>query len=141
MDSFKQPPADSSASTQCAVYTPRPSYLSTTPALPFMVSISESQLPFSVVHQEEPSITEKQEDAAEEQGATAAEEENDKEEVQVPTTADSAYSSGHENTPEQPEAAQQARSTGQITVFISEEDLWKAFDKVGNEMIVTKPGR
>ena len=118
MDNLTQSPTrevdspDSAASTQSAVHTPRPTHQPTASALPFMVSITESQLPFSVVHQEEPSVAQKQEDVAEEQGATApSEEENEKDEVQAPATADSAYSSGYENTPEQPEAVQQAIQT------------------------------
>ena len=31
--------------------------------------------------------------------------------------------------------------TGGISVILEEEELWKTFSAVGNEMIVTKPGR
>jgi len=31
--------------------------------------------------------------------------------------------------------------TGGISVMLEDEELWKAFSAVGNEMIVTKPGR
>ncbi len=54
-----------------------------------------------------------------------------------------ANNSGHD-TPEQPEASQQQakpKPAPTITVILSEEELWKAFHKVGNEMTVTKPGR
>ena len=52
---------------------------------------------------------------------------------------DSAYSSEHENTPEQQDATL-SLSKG-ISVTLLDEDLWKSFHKIGNEMIVTKPGR
>lgn len=55
--------------------------------------------------------------------------------------SDSAYNSEHEDTPEQSEAAPAQASDRKITATLLDEELWKSFNKIGNEMIVTKPGR
>ena len=56
---------------------------------------------------------------------------------------DSAYNSEHEHSPEQPEESPDSPSKEEssIKVKLIEEELWKSFHKIGNEMIVTKPGR
>ena len=55
-------------------------------------------------------------------------------------TIDSAE---YQKTPAQFEAAQQVGSkpAKKIIAQLNEEELWKSFNEVGNEMIVTKPGR
>lgn len=65
---------------------------------------------------------------------------------------DSAYNSEHEHTPEEQDnskASEEEEPTEEkeeeeeegIRVKLQEANLWKSFHKVGNEMIVTKPGR
>ena len=39
------------------------------------------------------------------------------------------------------EEAEEPIYTGDITVHLQNKSLWKSFRKIGNEMIVTKPGR
>lgn len=80
-----------------------------------------------------------------------------------PTPSDSSTSSNEDNQPlpspsralfrpvdfENPSGDQAANcfpsasceSTGGITVILTEQKLWEKFLAVGNEMIVTKPGR
>lgn len=55
-------------------------------------------------------------------------------------TEDSAYNSEHEHSPEQP-VGEQAVAPISISAKLAQEQLWKSFNKIGNEMIVTKPGR
>ena len=58
-------------------------------------------------------------------------------------TTDSAYNSEHEHTPEQQDGEQPKSKNPEFRIAASplQPDLWRAFNKVGNEMIVTKPGR
>lgn len=55
---------------------------------------------------------------------------------------DSAYNSEHEHTPEQ-QQGQQAKLQKPTTIGARpvQAELWRSFNRVGNEMIVTKPGR
>jgi hypothetical protein len=53
---------------------------------------------------------------------------------------DSAYNSEHEHSPEQQEGNKEKQDMS-IDARPAQTDLWKSFSKVGNEMIVTKPGR
>ncbi len=143
-------------SNQCPGLAHRPSSSATAPMQTFMVSVSGNQLPFSVVYKEESDTVNLPANSASlpandtvnlpsNAAGTTGEDEEKAEAKPAASTADSAYNSGHENTPEQLEAAQQQAKSKPapptITVLLSEEELWKAFHKVGNEMIVTKPGR
>ena len=67
--------------------------------------------------------------------ATAAEESS----VEAPFVSFSAP----ENSMEELDAAEEVKPkpAKDITVHLNDEELWKSFHKVGNEMIVTKPGR
>lgn len=52
---------------------------------------------------------------------------------------DSAYNSEHEQTPEQ----QEGHHVKELIIGARpvQADLWRSFNTIGNEMIVTKPGR
>lgn len=81
--------------------------------------------------------------AASYSGDTSAQEKTSSNVQPTATTAskevqDSAYNSEHEHSPEQAEGAVALPS---ITAKLAQEQLWKSFCEVGNEMIVTKPGR
>lgn len=58
-------------------------------------------------------------------------------------STDSAYNSEHERTPEQDCQPPKQKKAAELRIVASplQADLWRAFNKVGNEMIVTKPGR
>ena len=87
--------------------------------------VTPTTLPFQI-----PSLEIKSEVAASSRSSIAGDSE-------VPT--DSAYSSEHENTPEQQGTS--SISNQGISVNNNDEELWKSFHKIGNEMIVTRPGR
>lgn len=54
--------------------------------------------------------------------------------------ADSAYCSEYESTPAEQENPPSQLSK-KITAILLDEELWQSFNRIGNEMIVTKPGR
>lgn len=55
---------------------------------------------------------------------------------------DSAYSTEHEKSPDQEkEAKRKPQPAKKFTAKLQDDDMWKVFYKLGNEMIVTKPGR
>lgn len=56
----------------------------------------------------------------------------------VRISTDSAYNSEHEETREEPQGSSQKRN---VRVTMIDEKMWKRFNAIGNEMIVTKPGR
>ena len=61
---------------------------------------------------------------------------------------DSAYSTEHEKSPDQSASAAKEKETKRrpqpakkLTAKLQDDEMWKVFNKLGNEMIVTKPGR
>ena len=59
--------------------------------------------------------------------------------ITVTDVPDSAYNSENENSPEQQISSQSLER--KVTVNLPDKKIWKKFYLIGNEMIVTKPGR
>lgn len=55
--------------------------------------------------------------------------------------SDSALDSAYSSDNPQPLLSEDGQLTHQITAVLQNKNLWKDFKKIGNEMIVTKPGR